>query len=1059
MICGHHKAFAQGGVSHTWLIPIKIVKIAAFNLDTQNVLQKKGKAGSLFGFSVAFHQQLTPIRKNLLLVGAPRSKRQDQANVTGVVYQCDLTTTSESCQPIEFDNEEFLDSRGIDNQWMGVRVVSQGPGKNVMACAHRYQQWSPSPSLYVPRLVTGQCYLLGDDLQVGKEERSWRRVVCDSEHLSRRQKDHEWFAYCQQGHGASFAKDNINLLLGAPGAYQWKGIVRMEPLDNLEIFSRDPCETGDIDQFNSNLIPLQANSYLGFSIDSGLALTRKGELTIVSGAPRGGYSGQVAFLKADPAAKTNLSVEFVLSGPGLASSFGYDVTVVDLNGDGWEDLAVGAPQFFLKDGLFGGAVYVYINNKGKNWEEIVPIQLLGQKDSMFGLAVENIGDINQDGYGDIGVGAPYDGSGRVYLYYGSSSGIHKKSAQVLSSGSNKVSLFGYSLSGNLDIDSNQYPDVAVGSLADSVFVYRARPVIRVGSSLKVTPSEIDITKEQCDKRTCYFAVQACFNFTAHPATFNPKLMFNYTFGADVERRKARLPPRVDFFGARQGSVALPGQNREICTDTKLRLLRDIKDQLHSIPISVTVSLTDNQTTGASADVSPVLNLFQQKSTASEIILVNQGCGGDNICQSNLQLQYKFCSRKTQNDQDVFTSLVRADSVTVITPSKEDIALEITVTNRDGDDAHQSRSVISLPDTLHYSSVVSNASSETQVICTANDRGTSIDCKLGNPLQKDAEVTFYVILATSGISLSTTDVNVTLQLHTTSVQTIQPVHAIAKVVFELELQVYGLAKPSQISLGENLRGKNAIKSMDEIGLPVQYEFRITNLGRPLKYFSNASLNIYWPKENSAGKWLLYLTHISSTGVQATPCSPVDEIHPLKDKKGWRVPSRKRREAELEALSSDEFPFLPTRRKYKTLSCSDGLNCVEIRCPLLGLDSTALMVLHSRLWNSTFTEDYSSLNYLDIVVDAALRLTNAPENIELKPEKPGTKVRLTVFLEKKTKYFSKVAWWIIVLTIIALLLLLAALVFLLWKRGCIKSPAQKKNPPHGRNPNSETAHLKD
>lgn len=65
----------------------------------------------------------------------------------------------------------------------------------------------------------------------------------------------------------------------------------------------------------------------------------------------------------------------------------------------WEDLAVGAPQFYKKDKLFGGAVYIYINNNGKNWEKIDPIQLLGQQSSMFGLAVENIGDINQDNYG------------------------------------------------------------------------------------------------------------------------------------------------------------------------------------------------------------------------------------------------------------------------------------------------------------------------------------------------------------------------------------------------------------------------------------------------------------------------------------------------------------------------------------------------------------------------------------------------------------------------------------------------------------------------------------
>ncbi|XP_008293636.1 integrin alpha-6-like [Stegastes partitus] len=1032
--------------------------VAAFNLDIQNVQQRKGDPGSLFGFSVAFHQQLNPARRNLLLVGAPRAKHQSGLNVTGVVYQCDLASTSERCQPIEFDHEEFLNSKGINNQWMGVRVVSQGPGKNVMSCAHRYQQWSPSPSLQDPQLLTGQCYLLGDDLQVGKENRRWRRVVCDNEHLIRRQKDHEWFAYCQQGHGASFAKDNRSLIFGAPGAYQWTGIVRMELLDNLDIFSESPRETGDIDQFNLKLIPLQRNSYLGFSVDSGLALIKKGELTIVSGAPRGGYSGQVAFLKADPKAQRNLSVELVLSEPGLASSFGYDVAVVDLNGDGWEDLAVGAPQYYVKDGVVGGAVYLYINNEGKNWDKIVPIKLVGQKDSMFGLAVENIGDVDQDGYEDIAVGAPYDGSGRVFLYYGSSGRISTKPAQVLSS--KTANLFGYSLSGKLDVDDNQYPDLAVGSLSDSVFVFRARPVVSVSVSFKITPNQIDFTKEECHVRTCYFSGKVCFSYTAHRASFNSKLMLNYKFEADSMSTKSS--PRVRFLGSSQGELELPGQGRKTCEDTKLRLLRDIKDKLHSIPVSVSVSLrSSSQTTRTSVELpslTPVLNLHQQKTTVSEIKLINTGCGSDNICQSNLQLQYRFCSKKTLNGQDVFESLASQDGVAVITPSDEDIALEITVTNTDGDDAHQSHVVIVLPDTLHYSSVVHGGEAEMQKSHTANNKETIIDRELGNPFQRDAKVTFYVILTTSGISLSTKDVNVTLQLETTSVQTIQPVQALAKVVFELELQVYGLARPSQVSLGENVLGESAIKSLDQIGTSVQFEFRITNLGRPLKSFANASLNIYWPKENSVGKWLLYLTHISSEGVQSVPCSPVNEVNPLKDLKGWRAPARKRREAEHEALSTDEFTFLPSRRKYKTLTCSDGLQCVEIRCPLLGLDSSALLVLHSRLWNATMAEDYSSLNYLNIVVDAHLSLTNSPENIGLKNETPGTKVILTVFLERKIKFLVKVAWWIIFLTVIALLLLLAFFGFLLWKRDCISSLTHLNKLPHNGHPNTDTAPLK-
>lgn len=119
----------------------------------------------------------------------------------------------------------------------------------------------------------------------------------------------------------------------------------------------------------------------------------------------------------------------------------------------------------------------------------------------------------------------------------------------------------------------------------------------------------------------------------------------------------------------------------------------------------------------------------------------------------------------------------------------------------------------------------------------------------------------------------------------------------------------------MSFGKSLEGKSTINSAEEIGALVQYEFRvnhllllktsyyifcvhlkqkvtpncdvlfwqITNLGRSLKYFSNASLNIFWPKENSVGKWLLCLTQISSKGVQSVPCSPVNEINPLKDVK--------------------------------------------------------------------------------------------------------------------------------------------------------------------------------
>lgn len=46
------------------------------------------------------------------------------------------------------------------------------------------------------------------------------------------------------------------------------------------------------------------------------------------------------------------------------------------------------------------------------------------------------------------------------------------SLQVLDGRDFDVKRFGYSISGGLDIDKNHYPDVAVGSLNDSVVLFR-----------------------------------------------------------------------------------------------------------------------------------------------------------------------------------------------------------------------------------------------------------------------------------------------------------------------------------------------------------------------------------------------------------------------------------------------------------------------------------------------------------------------------------------------------------------------------------------------------------
>ncbi|KAG7263739.1 hypothetical protein CRUP_016236, partial [Coryphaenoides rupestris] len=431
---------------------------------------------------------------------------------------------------------------------MGVTVNSQGPGGKVVTCAHRYQRRANVNTALESRDIIGRCYVMSQDLTMDplsdEDNGNWR--FCEG-----RTRGHERFGSCQQGLSATFDKDYHYLIFGAPGAYNWKGVVRLEQknvtLMEMGILYDGPFETGDESRMDPNLVPVPPTSYLGFSLDSGSELVEKGRLTVVAGAPRANHSGAVVLMKKGADDSKIMLTDFILEGQGLASSFGYDLAVLDLNKDGWQDIVVGAPQYFEKDSKIGGAVYVYVNKDGA-WDKVTPIRIDGPEDSMFGLSVENLGDINQDHYNDFAVGAPYDdeGTGVVYLYHGSPEGISStKASQVLMGRPLNARLFGYSLAGNMDLDLNDYPDLAVGSLSDSVFVYRARPVVDIKKEVTITPKELDLTKKNCNDSIC-LEVNACFSYSASAASYNPPLTVHYTLVVEAERRKNHLPPRVAF---------------------------------------------------------------------------------------------------------------------------------------------------------------------------------------------------------------------------------------------------------------------------------------------------------------------------------------------------------------------------------------------------------------------------------------------------------------------------------------------------------------------------------
>jgi integrin alpha 8 len=680
----------------------------------------------LFGYAAALHlvdatgassDFQHAIQNTKIIVGAPNGSfpgglefnitDDDALNNTGLVYVCNISCTSSDCcealtgngtgndirlfdyqgnsngrDPFELVVELIVQDEQKSGQFMGATIVSTG--EHIMACAPRWISLNTEDYFNGPFDKTrahGRCFIADRNMENFKLLRP-----CDMDNSQTLVGQ----SYCMAGTAASLQEKqegtDVQVFLGGPPFGESSGAVFSVNLTEAEIAGNSPLNLGSPD---FNLIPkantMQQLWYTGTALTLGRIFGSVEEDLIYSLPKKNVYKGSVEVFSIETG-----MIEATVLGEQMGEYFGWSVATADLNGDGFDEIIVGAPLFSTPDKIEKGRIFIYKNNG--TLDTANPIVIPGTwSRGRYGSAIVNLGDINSDGFEDIAVSAPFESrgggkggaEGTVYIYLGSGESVivttpeDEITAADISSRlgfdeSRVLKSFGYSLSSGVDVDANANNDLVIGGYKQqTVIVFRTHSIANVSLSLSTIPNKLfEYTETNCNISLGDFA---CFTLEINASFSGRGLDGPLDTKVEVRENAVSAGSRLFFLDSDKNRTdVFEGFLNFSATDTNNSTIKPIpiyvengiQDRRRPLSVVVTVSPIERvpRDVNGSQDIFdlrefPLLNVVPQNDI--EITLSLAGCRNATRCEPDLELTHNSTAYNQQPPSTSPTVVVMA----------------------------------------------------------------------------------------------------------------------------------------------------------------------------------------------------------------------------------------------------------------------------------------------------------------------------------------------------------------------------------------------------------------